>query len=200
MLVSSRSSRTATSRSRRECESIWTSSRKSFWRRSRLTAAISDCLASECGALERGGEHPMLFAQRARQRVADAIEKFTGRGELGTPFAGVYREGVAQSVAGNVETGQVETDRSLVGGRRAVGAVEQPLEHAQIFAITGPQEVAAGVFAEPVDHEDARRTLELLADDQPMREVVADVVAAERQHRHRIAPQNADFAGGGSGG
>src|SRR6266849_5402006 len=175
MSESSRSSRTATSRSRRECESIWTSSRKSFWRRSRLTAAISDCLASECGALERGGEHPMLFAQRARHRAADAIEEFTGRGELGTPFAGVDRERLSQAVA-------------------------QPLEHAQIFAITGPQEVAAGVLAEPVDHEDARRTLELLADVQPMREVVADVVAAERQHRHRIAPQNADFAGGGSGG
>src|SRR5260370_6666256 len=130
MLVSSRSSRTATSRSRRECESIWTSSRKSFWRRSRLTAAISDSLTSECGALERGGEHPMLFAQRARHRAADAIEEFTGRGELGTPFAGVDREGVAQSVAGNVETGQVEAGGfrhqaggSLGCGCRAGGAV-----------------------------------------------------------------------------
>src|SRR5260370_40972722 len=181
MSESSRSSRTATSRSRRECESIWTSSRKSFWRRSRLTAAISDSLTSECGVLERGGEHTMLFAQRARQRAADAIEEFTGRGELGTPFAGVDREGAAQAVAGNFETGQVEagvvgdeTDRSLVGARGAVGAFEHPLEHAQIFAITRPQEVAAGVLAEPVDHEDARRTLELLADVEPVREVVAN--------------------------
>ena len=35
---------------------------------------------------------------------------------------------------------------------------------------------------------------------EPMAEVVADVVAAERQHRHRIAPHHADLAGRGRGG
>src|ERR1700730_4074203 len=109
MPASSRSSRTATSRSRRECESIWTSSRKSFSRRSRLTAAISESLASRCHTVEGGSEHLMFSAQRAGQRAADTIEELTRRGEFGAPFAGLDRERLSQSVTGNFETGQIET-------------------------------------------------------------------------------------------
>ena len=40
----------------------------------------------------------------------------------------------------------------------------------------------------------------MLADLEPVREVVAHVVAAEGQHGHGIAAQLSDFAGGSRGG
>ena len=48
--------------------------------------------------------------------------------------------------------------------------------------------------------EDFRQLCAGLVERQPVREVVAEVVAAERLHRHRVAPQHADRAGGGGGG
>jgi hypothetical protein len=56
------------------------------------------------------------------------------------------------------------------------------------------------VLAEPVDVEDARAVLHLLAHAEPVHEVVADVVANEREHGHRIAAHDADLPGGGGGG
>src|SRR5690606_14268659 len=55
-----------------------------------------------------------------------------------------------------------------------------------------------GTATEPVDLEDARCTVEpqLAADVEPVREVVAHVVSAERQHRERVAAQFAHGAFG----
>ena len=79
---------------------------------------------------------------------------------------------------------------STRAGRRP-HALEDPLEHAAVLAVAGPEELAVGVLAEPVDVEDLRqlRRVGRLADRQPVREVVAHVVAAERQHRERVAAQ-----------
>ena len=47
--------------------------------------------------------------------------------------------------------------------------------------------------------KDARRIGEIAANAQPVIEVVAHVVPAEREHGHRVAPHLADLAGGGGG-
>ena len=47
---------------------------------------------------------------------------------------------------------------------------------------------------------DARRVLQSLAHGQPVRPVVAEVVAGEGLHRHRVAAQHARLADGGGGG
>ena len=67
--------------------------------------------------------------------------------------------------------------------------VDDPLEHAHVLAEPGPEEVAVVVTAEPVDAEDARRAGDVPSHVQPVGEVVAHVVAAERQHRHGVAPR-----------
>ena len=40
----------------------------------------------------------------------------------------------------------------------AIAAVDDPLEHAHVFAEAGPEELARRVLAEPVDVENARRS------------------------------------------
>ena len=72
-----------------------------------------------------------------------------------------------------------------------------PLEHARVLAEAGPQELAVGVLAEPVHAVDRgqRRLVGALRHAQPVGEVVAHVVAAERQHRERVAAQVADPPG-----
>ena len=71
-------------------------------------------------------------------------------------------------------------------------AVHDPLEHAHVFAEARPDEFAVGVFAEPVHMEDARRLAQRSLHLDPVAEIVAHVVTAERQHRHRIAAHLAD--------
>ena len=83
---------------------------------------------------------------------------------------------------------------------RPLAAIEHPGEHSQVLAEARPEELAGRILPEPVDVEDARRMLELGADVEPVRPVIAEVVAAERLHRHRVASHDADLAGGGRGG
>ena len=120
---------------------------------------------------------------------------------------GVDAEQLAHRLGGDLEAlgvdlalGRQQADRGLDRLGLAVAAAEDPLEHAAVLAEAGPEELAVGVFAEPVDVEDARQLRALaLADLQPVGEVVAHVVAAEGQHRHRVEAQLADLAGGGGG-
>jgi len=88
----------------------------------------------------------------------------------------------------------------LEGARAAGTAIEDPGQHAQILAKARPQELTGSILPEPVDVEDARRLAERGADLEPVRPIVAIVVAGERLHRHRIAPYHADLTGGGGGG
>ena len=92
-----------------------------------------------------------------------------------------------------------------IGVRLAVGlvldALDGPLQHAAVLAEARPQEPAVVAAAEPVDEEHRRHLglVGVLADVDPVLEVVADVVAEERQHRHRVAAHGADLALGGGG-
>ena len=73
-------------------------------------------------------------------------------------------------------------------------AVDDPLQHAHVLAEAGPEELAVLVAAEPVDVEDPRRVLQAAAEVEPVVEVVAHVVAAERQHGERVAADLAELA------
>ena len=96
--------------------------------------------------------------------------------------------------------------RFPIGVETAVGfagqPLDDPLQHPDVLAEAGPDELAAGVLAEPVHVVQLRQLARVggdLADLQPVAEVVAHVVAAERQHRERVVPQLADRALGRGG-
>jgi hypothetical protein len=83
----------------------------------------------------------------------------------------------------------------LAGVRLAAAAADDPLQDAHVLAEAGPHEIALGILAEPVDGEDARRVFDLVADAQPVVEVIAHVVAAEGQHGERVAAHDTLRAG-----
>src|SRR5262245_54095318 len=85
-------------------------------------------------------------------------------------------------------------NRRLGGSHLAMHAPEYPAQHAQVLAKTGPQELAFGILAEPVHPEDQRRLGEPLPHTEPVAEIVSHVVAAKRQHGHRITPYYANRA------
>ena len=97
--------------------------------------------------------------------------------------------------------GRDVADRGLLGRSLAVDALDDPLQHPAVLAEARPQEAAVLVTTEPVDVEDARqlRGVVLLANSDPVVEVVAGVVADERQHRHRVAAYDAHLADRGGG-
>ena len=84
---------------------------------------------------------------------------------------------------------------------RAVRAIDDPLQHAHVLAEAGPEELAVLVLAEPVHHgRSSAGAGSAPACRSQCCEVVAHVVAAEGQHRHRVAAHDADLAGRRGGG
>src|SRR5690349_821054 len=77
--------------------------------------------------------------------------------------------------------------------------VDDPLENAHVFAKARPEELPVSAFSKPVYAKDLRRIRQLCTDVQPMLEILADVISAEWQHRHRIASHLANCAGRGRG-
>src|ERR687896_301427 len=70
----------------------------------------------------------------------------------------------------------------------ATAAFHDPFERAHVFTVPGPDKLALLVFAEPVDPEDERWGGHALAPDlKPVLPIIVHVIAAKRQHRHRIA-------------
>src|SRR5207302_10264741 len=97
-----------------------------------------------------------------------------------------------------MQTGQPADGRS----NRAVAAfatIDYPLLHAHVVAETGPEKFSARAFAEPVHVENKRRFGQPFPDREPVPKIIADVVAAEREHRHRVAPNLSDRASRGGG-
>ena len=86
----------------------------------------------------------------------------------------------------------------------ALDALDHPGQHAHVLGEARPDKLAGLIGAEPVDAEDPRQPgaagRELVTQLQPVGEVLGHVVAAERQHRERIAPKHALRASQGSGG
>ena len=75
--------------------------------------------------------------------------------------------------------------------------MKDPLEYAQVLTDTRPDELPVGVLPEPVDAADPRRLRYRLAHREPIAKIIADVIAAKRQHREGIAAHFADGAGRG---
>ena len=126
--------------------------------------------------------------------------------ELAVPLGGVDLLELLEGLGGDLfpETGHVDVlvlgdpaDRSLERMGTLLAALDDPLEHAHVVAESGPEEFPLGALAEPVHVEDARHVLHEAPHLQPVGEVVAHVVAAEGEHRHRVAAHLADRAGRG---
>lgn len=90
-------------------------------------------------------------------------------------------------------------DGRLSGDAVPVGPGDDPLEHAQVFAEAGPEEIPVLVLAKPVHVEDARQFGDAPLHADPMAEIVAHVVAAEGQHGHGVPADLAHRTGGGGG-
>ena len=148
--------------------------------------------------------------QLGRELVAELRVELADRLDLGQPLVRRRRAAGARGPRARCRGrpcrappgSGTQPDRRVGRVRVVVAAAEDPLEHARVLAEPGPEEVAVvGVLAEPVDVEDLRQLRAVaLADPQPVGEVVAHVVAAERQHRERVAAQLADGAGRGGRG
>src|SRR2546430_10530789 len=74
--------------------------------------------------------------------------------------------------------------------RASPGPLHDPLQHAHVLAKSRPDKSALRVAPKPVDAEDLRRILHSAAHVQPVSEIVAHVIATEREHRHLIAPRS----------
>src|SRR5512134_1104487 len=91
-------------------------------------------------AVELGAELPRHAVAEVPVVVADAAH-------LGEPAVHVDAQQLGQVLLGHVEPGHVElapprqvADRGLDGLGRSLAALEDPLEHAAVLAVAGPQE------------------------------------------------------------
>jgi len=75
--------------------------------------------------------------------------------------------------------------------------VDNPFEHAHVFTKTWPKEFSVCVIAKPIHVKNQGRIGELLSDVEPVLKIIADVVSAEGQHRHRIASHSPYGTGSG---
>src|SRR5258708_33212613 len=64
-------------------------------------------------------------------------------------------------------------------------AVHDPFEDTHVFAIARPDELSLRILAEPVYVENPRRDAQRALHLDPVPEIIAHVVTAERQHRRR---------------
>ena len=119
------------------------------------------------------------------------------------PLGRIDTQELRESVLGEIEAlgvegllGRDESDGRIHGLALPFAALHHPLEHADVVPVAGPEELAVLTGTEPVHAEDLRRHGDPLPHLQPVAEVVAHVVAGEREHRHRVAAQDADLARG----
>src|SRR3989441_11043162 len=141
------------------------------------------------------------LGDRRRKPRADLLVEFAQLVERREPLSGVAPERLAQLGRRDIESIRVEgaggrdpPDRCLLGPRRPANPLDHPLEDAHVFAITGPEEAAVRVAAEPVDAEDAGRLRPTGPGGEPLAEIVGHVVAAERDHGHGITAHYPDLA------
>ncbi len=73
--------------------------------------------------------------------------------------------------------------------------IDDPAQHAQIIAESGPQEAAILVAAKPVDMKHLWQVIRPLVELQPVIPIVAEVIAAKRLHGHRVTSHDTDLPG-----
>src|SRR5260370_453689 len=96
------------------------------------------------------------------------------------------------------ESIRVPADRGLARRAARAAALGDPFQDANAFAKSRPEELSRGILAKPVDVKNEGHFVAAAAPHvEPMPQVIAHVVSAEREHRHRVAPQLTDSTGGG---
>src|SRR3954451_11770653 len=124
------------------------------------------------------------------------------RGDLVLPFLVIEPEEFVNRIVINVEALHIEivrarqpTDRRLECATIFLAPVDDPFEHAHVFTKTWPEEFSFCAFAEPIHVKNQRWIGELLSDIEPVLKIISDVIPAERQHRHWIAPHSSYCTG-----
>src|SRR6201999_119406 len=149
-----------------------------------------------------------LVPDAGRQLVADELEPLFDQRQLLAPLGGIDRQRAVDVGGVDVEPVKVEVvgggndaDRRLLATRLVLDAVDDPLEHTAVLTEARPEELAAFAAPEPGDEEHLRQLglVRVLAQVDLVLEVVAHVVAEERQHGHRVAAHVADLAFGRGG-
>src|SRR5690606_29562752 len=131
--------------------------------------------------------------ERRRQMGAELAEELVVRAQLFLPRRHVDARKLPVLAARELlEPGPVQilearhdAERRFHAAGATLAALDDPAQHAHVLAEPGPYEAAVRVAPEPVDAEDARRMPHGASHLQPVPEVVAHVVAAEGEHRHR---------------
>src|ERR1700731_298545 len=132
----------------------------------------------------------------------ERIKEIAMRLQLFLPFSVVDPKKLGHALMIDVETVEIDvvysgqpTNRRFGSAAAAFTSVDDPLQDAHVIAKARPKKISGLSFAEPVHIKYERRIGQPLSDIDPVPKIVADVVAAERQHRHRIAPNLANCAG-----
>src|SRR6185437_8925099 len=130
-----------------------------------------------------------LSQQPIGSLVAKAPEERVVRYELDLPLVAIDTHHAREAASVELEAGPVEmgvfgneAEQRLCRPRLAGAALEDPLEHAHVLSEARPDEAAVRILSEPVHAEDPRRTRNGSAHLEPVPEVVAHVITAERQH------------------
>src|SRR5438874_13810698 len=98
-----------------------------------------------------------LLLERARQIIAEF--RVVSRDVVGFPFParGIHRDELGEVFGRNVETGEVErlrrwqnADGCFLPAGGPFGTLANPLQHAAVVAVTGPEPFALGIFAKPI--------------------------------------------------
>src|SRR4030095_7292557 len=174
------------------------------------TAAHARASPREASTLKREpfSRLVLLFEQLVRQIGFERLEKLFLSFQLLRPLVRLDRQQLAHACPRNaLESVEIEilrsrdaTDWTLPGSTPAFTAIDDPFQDSHVVPKAGPEKFPGGVFAEPINMKNERRPRWPRPVLEPVPEIVADVVAAERQHGHRIAPHLADRAGRGGGG
>src|SRR5262249_48978591 len=121
------------------------------------------------GALADAGEQRLALAfQLERDAIAELGEELAEGDGLLPPVRGSDREQLLHDLRRHRQLVGVEpagrrqmADRGFDRRAPSLAALDHPLEHPQVLAEAGPQELAVRALPEPVDVEDPRRLAKL---------------------------------------
>src|ERR1700682_2621968 len=143
---------------------------------------------------ETGAELAALRHKHLRLLRAEFRKKLVVRRELALPARIVKAHHRRKTLRSEFEAAPVQIDvlrlqpeASLHRVRLALAALDDPFEHPHVLTKAGPRKLSVLVGSKPVDVEYSRRIPDRLRHREPMREIIADVIPAKRQHGEGIA-------------
>src|ERR1700690_3138987 len=140
--------------------------------------------------------------------AAKLREVFANERDFFQPAVNVDAEQLPKVFLPNVQALSIEVgplrkhaDWSFDRVSGAGAAFEDPLQHATVLSVAGPQKFSILGGAEPIDVINSGKLRALARSNfQVVREVITHVVAAEGKHSHRVAAELAHLSGGCGGG